>query len=59
MSNEVFRGSEALLERRAVGTEPSGRNWSAIGAGLAAAIALAGMYCVAVWAVVVLVQALA
>ena len=58
MSSEVFQG-DAPLERRAVSTEPADRNWSAIGAGLAAAIALAGMYGVAVWAVVVLVQALA
>jgi hypothetical protein len=39
-------------------TEPSGRDLSAIGVGLAAAFALIGIYSAGVWAVVVLVQAL-
>jgi len=46
------------LERRAVGTESSGRNWAEIGVGLAAAFALIAIYCAGMWAVVVLVQAL-
>jgi hypothetical protein len=46
------------LERGAVRTEPSGRNWAEIGIGLAAAFALIAIYCAGMWAVVVLVQAL-
>jgi len=42
-----------------VTTEPSGRDWPAIGAGLAAALAVVGLYVIGIWAVVVLVQALA
>jgi hypothetical protein len=47
------------LEPGAVRTEPSGRNWAEIGIGLAAAFALIAIFCAGVWAVVVLVQALA
>ena len=47
------------LERRAVRTESSGRNWAEIGVDLAAAFALIAIFCAGVWAVVVLAQALA
>jgi hypothetical protein len=47
------------LERGAVRTELSGRNWVEIGVGLASAFALVALLCAGVWAVVVLVQALA
>ena len=47
------------LERGAVRTESSGRNWAEIGVGLAAVFALIAIYSAGVWAVVVLVQALA
>jgi hypothetical protein len=57
MSSGAFQRSDALLERKAVTTEPSGRNWRAIGVGLAAAFAVIALYVVVVWAVVILVQA--
>jgi hypothetical protein len=47
------------LERGAVRTESSGRNWAEIGIGLASAFALIALFCAGVWAVVVLAQALA
>jgi hypothetical protein len=47
------------LEHGAARTESSGRNWAEIGVGLAAAFALIAIFCAGVWAVVVLVQALA
>jgi hypothetical protein len=58
MSSGAFQRSDALLERKAVTTEPSGRNWPAIGVGSAAAFAVIALYVVVVWAVVILVQAL-
>lgn len=57
MSDGVFEHG-VPLERRAVRTESSGRNWAEIGVGLAAAFALIAIYGAGVWAVVVLVQAL-
>ena len=57
MSSEVFQRSAALLEREAVTTEPSGRNWAGIAVGLVAAFAVVALYVVGVWAVVILVQA--
>jgi len=58
MSSGAFERGDAPLARPSVSTEPSGRDWSAIGVGLAAAFALIGIYSAGVWAVVVLVQAL-
>jgi hypothetical protein len=63
VSSGVFEHDGAFehdmpLERRAVRTESSGRNWAEIGVGLAAAFALIAIYCAGMWAVVVLVQAL-
>ena len=58
MSDGVFEHG-APLEHGAVRTESSGRNWAEIGVGLAAAFALIAIFCAGVWAVVVLVQALA
>jgi hypothetical protein len=49
----------SVLERRAVTAEPSGRDWVEIGSGLVAAFALVGIVGAGVWAVVVLVAALA
>jgi hypothetical protein len=49
----------SAVERRAVAGEPPGRDWPEIGLGLIAAFALAGIGAVGVWAVVVLVGALA
>ena len=59
VSSGAFERSDALLERTAVTTEPSGRNWAEIGLGLAAAFAVIAIYVVGVWSVVVLVEALA
>lgn len=59
MSSGVFDRSDALPGGRSATTEPSGRNWGAIGVGLAAAFAVIAIYVVAIWAVVILVQALA
>jgi hypothetical protein len=59
VSSEVFDRSDALLGSRSATTEPSGRNWGAIGVGLAVAFAVIAIYVVAIWAVVILVQALA
>ena len=58
VSSGVFQRSDALLEREAVTTAPAGRDWSAIGVGLAAAFAVIALYVVGVWAVVILAQAL-
>ena len=58
MSDGVFEHG-VPLERRVARTESSGRNWAEIGVGLAAAFALIAIFCAGVWAVVVLVQALA
>ena len=51
MSSGVFQRSEADSD------EPSGRNWNAI-VGSAAALALVGLYGIAIWAAVLLMQAL-
>ena len=51
MSSGVFQRTEAHID------EPSGRSWNAI-VGLAAALALVGLYGIAIWAAVLLVQAL-
>jgi hypothetical protein len=58
MSSEAFQRGDAPLARPSVSTEPSGRDWSAIGFGLAGAFALIGIYGAGIWAIVVLVQAL-
>jgi hypothetical protein len=54
--------SEAQTRRSDVGpvVEPArvGRDWLAIVVGLAAALAVIGLYSIAVWAVVMIVQAL-
>ena len=50
--------SEALSERRTITSEPAGRDWNAIGFGLAAAFAVIALYGIGVWSVVVLVEAL-
>jgi hypothetical protein len=57
VSSEVFQRSDVLLEHEATATGSSGRNWSAIGVGAAAAFAVTALYVVGVWAVVILVQA--
>jgi hypothetical protein len=44
---------EAIVER-----QRSGRDWTAVGIGLAAALAVVGLYAITIWAVVVLIQAL-
>ena len=49
----------SVVERRAVTVEPSGRDWPEIGVGLVAALALVGIGAAGIWAVVVLVSALA
>jgi len=49
----------SVVERRAVTVEPPGRDWAEIGLGLLAAFALAGIGATGIWAVVVLVSALA
>jgi len=59
VNSGVFERSDALLERTAVTTEPSGRNWGEIGLGSAAAFAVIALYAVCIWCVVVLVEALA
>ena len=51
-------GVDALLETEAVRSEPTGRDWVAIGFGLAAAFSVIALYVVGVWSVVVLVAAL-
>jgi len=48
----------SVVERRAVPVEP-GRDWAEIGLGLAAAFALVGICVAGLWALVVLVGALA
>ena len=58
MSSGVFHHSDALLEREAVTTEPSGRDRAAIGVGLVAAFAMIGVYAACIWAVLVLVEEL-
>jgi hypothetical protein len=57
MSGGLFQRSEGLLERRAVRTESSGRDWAGIGVGLAGAFALVAIFGAGVWALVVLVTA--
>jgi hypothetical protein len=59
MSNAVLEQSDVLLEPRAVTTEPSGRDWAQIGIDLATAFLLIALYAVGMWAIVVLVEALA
>jgi hypothetical protein len=59
VSSEVFERSDAPVERLSVSTERSGRDWSVIGAGLAAAIVLVGLYGIGIWAIVILVETLA
>ena len=49
----------SVVERRAVTVEPSGRDWTEIGVGLVAALALVGIGAAGIWGVVVLVSALA
>jgi hypothetical protein len=49
----------SVVERQGVTAEPSGRDWVEIGSGLAAAFALVGIVGAGVWAVVVLIGALA
>jgi hypothetical protein len=49
--------SDELLERPAVGTGSSGRDWAGIGVGLAAAFALIAIFVAGVWALVVLAEA--
>ena len=44
---------EAIVER-----QRSGRDWAAVGIGLAAALSVVGLYAISIWAVVVLIQAL-
>jgi hypothetical protein len=56
VSSEVFQRSEALPERNA---DPCGRNWGAIGLGAVAAFVVIALYVIGVWAVVVLVEAVA
>ena len=50
--------SEAQSERRTIASKPAGRDWKAIGFGLAAAFALIALYGIGIWSVVVLVEAL-
>ena len=59
MSDEVFQRSDSFLERPEVETESSGRDWVGIGIGLAAAFALVAIFVAGMWALVVLVEALA
>jgi hypothetical protein len=58
VSDGVFQGRE-LLGDRGVRTESSGRDWAGIGIGLVGALAAIAMYVAGIWAVVVLVEALA
>jgi hypothetical protein len=57
MGDGVFQRSDLILERPAVGTESSGRDWAGIGVGLAGAFALIAIFLAAMWALVVLVEA--
>lgn len=57
MSDGVFQPSNSpVVERPAVGTESSGRDWAGIGVGLAAAFALIAIFLAAVWALVIIVE---
>ena len=58
VSDGGFQRSDLLLERPAVGTQASSRDWVGIGVGLAAAFALLAIVLAGVWAVVVLAEAL-
>ena len=58
MSNEVLERSDAPFERPSATTDPSGRDWGAIGVGLVAAFAVIALYVVVIWAIAILVQAL-
>ena len=58
MSDGVFE-HDLPLEGAAVRTESAGRNWAEIALSLAAAFALVAIFSAGMWAVVVLVQALA
>ena len=58
MNSGVVHRSDALIDRRSVRTEPSGRDWAGIGVGLVAAFAMIGVYAACIWAVLVLVEAL-
>jgi len=49
----------SVVERRAVTVESPRRDWRELGVGLVAALALAGIAAVGIWAAVVLVSALA
>jgi hypothetical protein len=57
LSDGLFEGSDPLLERRALKTESPGRDWAAIGVGLAGALALVAIFVAGMWALVVLVTA--
>jgi hypothetical protein len=57
MSDGLLQPNELVLERSAVTTEPHARDWTAIGVGLAAALALIAIFIAATWAIVVLVEA--
>lgn len=56
MSGGLFHRSDAL-ERAAVTTESSGRDWAGNGLGMAGAFALVAIFCAGMWAIVVLVEA--
>lgn len=58
MDSGVVERSDALIDRRSVRTERSGRDWTGIGVGLIAAFALIGVYAACIWAALVLVEAL-
>jgi len=58
VSTGVIQSSE-VLEQQAVHAESSGRDWGSIGAGFVAAFAVVAIYVTGIWALVVLVQALA
>ena len=58
MESGVVERSDALIDRRSVRTERSGRNWAGIGVGLVAAFAMIGVYAACIWAVLVLMEAL-
>ena len=57
MSDEVFQQSDSLLDNPAVGTDIPSRLGGIVG--LAAAFALVANFVVGMWALVVLVEALA
>jgi hypothetical protein len=57
MSDGVIQRRDVILDRPAVGTESSGRDWAGIGVGLAGAFALIAVFLAAMWALVVLVEA--